>query len=649
MSTKFFSRSSARVLIGMVIFVIVGMTSINAHAAMVPSLSLSLMNNNTQIQVTVIGADPNAAVVFYYPSTSSILSTNLGVTNASGNFTTVINPAGYNVTVGASTYVMVDGSQSQAVSWPNYTNQQTGTTGYITLSQSSLNLTVGQGNSVTVSSSITNYGTLSIPSNTNSAVASVSLSGNQIVINGLSVGSTNITVCAVNAGCATLFVNVQQSNSAGTSQTTSSSPSTISFSQSTINMTVGQSQTVSMSGPGYFYVSSNSNLNIASTNVNGSVLTINAIQAGNTTLSVCSAGGGSTSCGAVNVIVSSTGTANTSTASTTVYVTPNNVSLSIGQTQTVALTSSQNEVGATYYVNSNSNPNIATVNINGTNALVSASASGGDNVSICAVGGNNCANLYVYVTQNSSGTTPITNVTTTPLSLTSFSISSNNVNNTFMGAGDVLTFTFNANQIITTPTVTINGSQIAVYGSNAGPYTIVYTMTGTESLPLSITLNLTNASGATTAQVFTLRNSSSSSNTLSTTVTPVTTNTTTTANTSTTAVNCPVGMVCMPTATPVPSESVVNATTVSTVPSNTSSYTFNNYLYEGINKIGQSNPDVVALQNRLITDGFLSAGSNTGYFGPLTKTAVQKYQTANGLQSLGVVGPATRNLLNQGL
>ena len=109
----------------------------------------------------------------------------------------------------------------------------------------------------------------------------------------------------------------------------------------------------------------------------------------------------------------------------------------------------------------------------------------------------------------------------------------------------------------------------------------------------------------------------------------------------------------MPIATPVPSESVVNSTTANTSSANTSSspanYQFNNYLYEGIDEIGQSNPDVVALQERLIADGYLSAGSDTGYFGPLTKAAVEAYQTANGLQPLGVVGPATRGLLNQGI
>ena len=179
-------------------------------------------------------------------------------------------------------------------------------------------------------------------------------------------------------------------------------------------------------------------------------------------------------------------------------------------------------------------------------------------------------------------------------------------------------------------------------------------MTGNESLPLPVVISYTNPSGLVGQTYFSLGNSSTAPTaviTPVTTATPTTTAstpvTTATANTSS-GVNCPAGMICMPTATPVPAQGLVN-TSSSNSSSNSSSYTFNNYLYIGMNKIGQSDPDVVALQNRLITDGLLATGSNTGYFGPLTKAAVQAYQTKHNLSPLGVVGPATRNLLNEGI
>jgi N-acetylmuramoyl-L-alanine amidase len=52
------------------------------------------------------------------------------------------------------------------------------------------------------------------------------------------------------------------------------------------------------------------------------------------------------------------------------------------------------------------------------------------------------------------------------------------------------------------------------------------------------------------------------------------------------------------------------------------------------------------LQKRLATEG-LYTGPVTGYFGPLTETAVKAYQTKNGLDPAGIVGPKTRAVLNK--
>jgi len=73
-----------------------------------------------------------------------------------------------------------------------------------------------------------------------------------------------------------------------------------------------------------------------------------------------------------------------------------------------------------------------------------------------------------------------------------------------------------------------------------------------------------------------------------------------------------------------------------------SSGVFTKYLYVGI-----TDDQVTALQKRLTADGLYS-GPITGRFGSLTETAVKKYQAKNNLTQLGVVGPSTRRLLNQG-
>ena len=62
--------------------------------------------------------------------------------------------------------------------------------------------------------------------------------------------------------------------------------------------------------------------------------------------------------------------------------------------------------------------------------------------------------------------------------------------------------------------------------------------------------------------------------------------------------------------------------------------------------IGTRSDDVVKLQQILINQGYLRITAPTGYFGPLTQAAVQRYQTAHGIPSTGFVGPLTRASLN---
>ncbi len=62
--------------------------------------------------------------------------------------------------------------------------------------------------------------------------------------------------------------------------------------------------------------------------------------------------------------------------------------------------------------------------------------------------------------------------------------------------------------------------------------------------------------------------------------------------------------------------------------------------------IGKKGDDVTLLQEILIDQGFLKANNPTGYYGPVTSRSVKKLQSANKIQATGVVGPATRALLN---
>jgi len=63
-------------------------------------------------------------------------------------------------------------------------------------------------------------------------------------------------------------------------------------------------------------------------------------------------------------------------------------------------------------------------------------------------------------------------------------------------------------------------------------------------------------------------------------------------------------------------------------------------------KLYMTDPEVKFLQEYLVKNGYLTADNVTGYFGPLTRSAVQALQRAYGLESLGVVGPQTRAIIN---
>jgi peptidoglycan hydrolase-like protein with peptidoglycan-binding domain len=78
------------------------------------------------------------------------------------------------------------------------------------------------------------------------------------------------------------------------------------------------------------------------------------------------------------------------------------------------------------------------------------------------------------------------------------------------------------------------------------------------------------------------------------------------------------------------------------VPTVSNAETFNILL-----KIGMRNNEVVALQTLLAQDSTIyPQGLVTGYFGPLTKSAVIKFQLQNNLVADGIVGPKTRAVLN---
>ncbi|MEI7720249.1 MAG: peptidoglycan-binding domain-containing protein [bacterium] len=72
------------------------------------------------------------------------------------------------------------------------------------------------------------------------------------------------------------------------------------------------------------------------------------------------------------------------------------------------------------------------------------------------------------------------------------------------------------------------------------------------------------------------------------------------------------------------------------------------YNFTKLLQVGSTGADVSALQKFLLTAGFSIPAGTTGTFGAQTRAAVMAFQKAHSLSQVGVVGPQTRGLLNQG-
>jgi hypothetical protein len=272
----------------------------------------------------------------------------------------------------------------------------------------------------------------------------------------------------------------------------------------------------------------------------------------------------------------------------------NTLSMIAGQSQNISISGSGG-----YYVSSNSSPSIATAAISGSSLVVSAVSFGGDNITVCQ-DSSTCSTVYISV--SGSGSTPTSTALPT---LSSMTITSTNNNGNFLGSGSTLTIAFSSNQTLSSPYVTIAGQRLTANGGGSGPYSVNYTVSGSEGASIPLTIGLQNPSNNINPVYFVIGGNSVPA-------TPV-------ISTPTTVVS-----VVTPTAT-------------------ASSYSFVNPL-----TVGATGADVTALQQRLTSDGIYS-GPITGYYGSLTEAAVEAFQTKHDLTPLGNVGPNTRALLNSGL
>ncbi len=258
--------------------------------------SVSLTSGSSQ-SVTISGGSGSYSI-------SSNSNINVASVNLSGSTITISA-----LTAGSANIVVCDASNSSTCGTISVTVSTSGSgSSGLTFSQSNLSLTAGSTEVVTIYGG---NGVYNITNNSNSSVVSVGMSGTTgIILDALSAGTTNITVCDTSNTntCGTLPVTVTGSVSGGNQGVT--------FSVSNPTLAVGQTLNVQLSGGATTYVVFwNQNAGIAQASISGgSTLVLSGVTSGSDSLTICATLG---SCSPLSVTVSGTATPTTTTTSTT--------------------------------------------------------------------------------------------------------------------------------------------------------------------------------------------------------------------------------------------------------------------------------------------------------------------------------------------
>lgn len=264
----------------------------------------------------------------------------------------------------------------------------------LSFSQSSAVVNFGQTTTLTIYGNSNNG--YRVESNTKPYTVFATVEGSNLILTaGTQAGSSVISVCAIGSKvCKRISVTTKSS---GVSSSSPSASSGISFSQNSVYLSPGQSQSVSVSGGGgtAYRVESNTNPKVGFAEINGSSLVLTANNArGTTKIKVCSTSIGN-SCATLTVTVSAT-----TAVSTGIRVSQNNVILNHAQTIDVNLFGGS----GSYRVYFNSKPGVVVVHLNNS----TLSLNGGDTpgtsiVTVCSGSGSaDCANISVYTSSYTS-------------------------------------------------------------------------------------------------------------------------------------------------------------------------------------------------------------------------------------------------------
>jgi hypothetical protein len=243
--------------------------------------SVTLSSGQT-IAVQISGGSGNYSVLNNSSQNNGVVTTS--ISGSTINLTTQSTTGSASITV-CSTSMTACGIINATIGNASYSA--------VSFSQSAPTVAVAQSLNVSIfgpSSSL-----FYVASNSNPSIVQANLSGSVLTLLGIANGSSVISICASSNNCASLTVTVNSNSSNGGALT---------LSQDSVNLSTGQTASITISGGTMPYSVLSSSSNIIQSSLNNNILTLNALSAGTAMINICSASG---NCATLSVTASTAG------------------------------------------------------------------------------------------------------------------------------------------------------------------------------------------------------------------------------------------------------------------------------------------------------------------------------------------------------
>lgn len=390
-----------------------------------------------------------------YKSTSS--NTSVATTSVSG---TTLNIIG--VTSGAAQITVTD-AVGATVNISVTVGSGTTAPALFVNAPSAINLGINVSTTYTIAGGKPNY----VVSSSNTAVATLSTSGNSFTVTGISAGTAQIVIFDSVGDSVSVVVTVGSGGSNVPLFTTAASALSLAINE------IGKFNVGGGTGP---YIATSSNTSIATASVTGSTLTINGVSAG-----------------AVQVVIFD-GTGVSVTLSITVGDSTNNIPLFTVAPSTINVSVNSSTMsysiggGKAPYKSTSSNTDVVTTSINNNQLLVTGKNAGIEQVLIF-----DSLGASISITVNVGSSTSNTDLFVA--SANAITIAPNTSNVTFTVGGGAPVYSASSSNT-SVATVSISGSTLTINSLNSGTVQVIVFDTKGNSVSLTVTVGASSSSSS---------------------------------------------------------------------------------------------------------------------------------------------------------